>query len=45
MIKALQSLVNAYYAFAYPPSQIDPVHRLWLQMRRHYGIQPRVRDW
>lgn len=45
MIKLLQSVVNRYYALVYPPDQIDPVHRQWMAMRRHYGIKARVRDW
>lgn len=45
MIRILQAIVNWYYATAYPVSQIDPVHRQWLAMRRYYGIKGRVRDW
>lgn len=45
MIKILQAIVNRYYTLVYPVSQIDPVHRQWMAMRRYYGIKTRVRDW
>lgn len=43
IVKVLQILVNWYYATAYPVSQIDPIHRKWMAMRRRYGLQWRER--
>jgi hypothetical protein len=34
MVRLLQTMVNWYFAFAYPPSKIDSVQREWLRRRR-----------